>query len=215
MPEQKDYTNNTPVPQRKPKEALVKTPVVERKKKGVTERLVNGLIGPNGVRAIAKYIGSEIVLPMVKNVFVDSFTTGLNMAVFGDEGQKRNNNSRSNVPWNNNSRSSQNNKTSYNTQYQNSQITRANVNSSTMYSIREVGFPNRDEAAMVLDTMRYNIDQYGQVSVADYYDWVGMSNITTYTDVNYGWTDLYSARIITLRGGMFGITLPPADVIES
>lgn len=215
MPEQKDYTNNTPVQQRKPKEALVKTPVVERKKKGVTERLVNGLIGPNGVRAIAKYIGSEIVIPMVKDVFYDSFTTGLRMAVYKDEGERRNKNPQSNVPWNTNSRSSRNNKTSYNTQYQNSQIARANVNSSTVYNIREVGFPNRDEAAMVLDTMRYNIDQYGQVSVADYYDWVGMSNITSYTDVNYGWTDLYSARIITLRGGMFGITLPPADVIES
>lgn len=215
MPEQKDYTNNAPVPQRKPKEALVKTPVVERKKKGVTERLVNGLIGPNGVRAIAKYIGSEIVLPMVKDVFYDSFTTGLRMAVYKDEGQRRNKNPQSNIPWNSTSHSSRNNKTSYNTQYQNSQVAKANVNSSTMYSIREVGFPNRDEAAMVLDTMRYNIDQYGQVSVADYYDWVGMSNITTYTDVNYGWTDLYSARIITLRGGMFGITLPPADVIES
>lgn len=215
MPEQKDYTNNTPVKQRTPKEALVKTAVVERKKKGVTERLVNGLIGPNGIRAIAKYIGSEIVIPMVKDVFYDSFTTGLRMAVYKDEGQRRNKNPQSNVPWNTNSYSSRNNKTSYNTQYQNTQVARANINSSTLYNVREVGFPNRDEAAMVLDTMRYNIEQYGQVSVADYYDWVGMGNITSYTDVNYGWTDLYTARIITLRGGMFGITLPAADVIES
>lgn len=214
MPEQKDYTNKKQPVERKPKEALVKTPVVERKKKGITERLVNGLIGPNGVRAIGSYIGREIVLPMVKNVFVDSFTTGINMAVFGDEGQKRNSGNRSNVPWQNNQRSTQNNRTNYQTQYQNNQITKANVSGGTVYSIREVGFADRDEAAMVLDTMRYNVDQYGQVSVADYYDWVGMGNITTYADVNYGWTDLYSARIITLRGGMFGITLPPADVIE-
>ena len=46
------------VPNKKPrakKEALVQSATV--RKKGVVERLVGGLLGPNGIRAIGGYVG--------------------------------------------------------------------------------------------------------------------------------------------------------------
>lgn len=191
------------------KEALVQSATV--RKKGVIERLVGGLLGPNGIRAIGAYVGHEIIVPMVKNAFVDSMTTGINMAVFKDQPQP---NRRNNPGWNN--RQHQNtNRVQYNQSYQNNQVKQYQSSNtmSTVYTIREVVFPNREEALMILDNMMNEIDKYGQVSVADYYDWIGIGD-STFADVSYGWEDLNRARVVSVRGG-YAISLPPVGVIES
>ena len=191
------------------KEALVQSATV--RKKGVVERLVGGLLGPNGLRAIGAYVGHEIIVPMVKNAFVDSMTTGINMAVFKDQPQP---NRRNNPGWNN--RQHQNtNRVQYNQSYQNNQVKQYQSSNtmSTVYTIREVVFPNREEALMILDSMMNEIDKYGQVSVADYYDWIGLGD-GTFADVSYGWEDLTRARVVSVRGG-YAISLPPVGVIES
>ena len=200
------------VPNKKPrakKEALVQTATV--RKKGVVERLVGGLLGPNGIRAIGAYVGHEIIVPMVKNAFVDSMTTGINMAVFKDQPQP---NRRNNPGWNN--RQHQNtNRVQYDKSYQNNQVNQYQSPNTrrTIYAIREAVFPNREEALMVLDNMMNEIDKYGQVSVADYYDWIGIGD-STFADVSYGWDDLTRARVVSVRGG-YAISLPPVGVIES
>lgn len=191
------------------KEALVQSATV--RKKGVIERLVGGLLGPNGLRAIGAYVGHEIIVPMVKNAFVDSMTTGINMAVFKDQPQP---NRRNNPGWNN--RQHQNtNRVQYNQSYQNNQVKQYQSSNAmtTVYTIREVVFPNREEALMILDSMMNEIDKYGQVSVADYYDWIGLGD-GTFADVSYGWEDLTRARVVSVRGG-YAISLPPVGVIES
>ena len=191
------------------KEALVQSATV--RKKGVIERLVGGLLGPNGIRAIGAYVGHEIIVPMVKNAFVDSMTTGINMAVFKDQPQP---NRRNNPGWNN--RQHQNtNRVQYNQSYQNNQVKQYQSSNtmSNVYTIREVVFPNREEALMILDNMMNEIDKYGQVSVADYYDWIGIGD-STFADVSYGWEDLNRARVVSVRGG-YAISLPPVGVIES
>ena len=200
------------VPNKKPrakKEALVQSATV--RKKGVVERLVGGLLGPNGIRAIGAYVGHEIIVPMIKNAFVDSMTTGINMAVFKDQPQP---NRRNNPGWNN--RQHQNtNRVQYDKSYQNNQVNQYQSPNTrrTIYAIREAVFPNREEALMVLDNMMNEIDKYGQVSVADYYDWIGIGD-STFADVSYGWDDLTRARVVSVRGG-YAISLPPVGVIES
>ena len=200
------------VPNKKPrakKEALVQSATV--RKKGVVERLVGGLLGPNGIRAIGRYVGHEIIVPMIKNAFVDSMTTGINMSVFKDQPQP---NRRNNPGWNN--RQHQNtNRVQYDKSYQNNQVNQYQSPNAkrTIYAIREAVFPNREEALMVLDNMMNEIDKYGQVSVADYYDWIGIGD-STFADVSYGWDDLARARVVSVRGG-YAISLPPVGVIES
>ena len=200
------------VPNKKPrakKEALVQSATV--RKKGVVERLVGGLLGPNGIRAIGRYVGHEIIVPMIKNAFVDSMTTGINMAVFKDQPQP---NRRNNPGWNN--RQHQNtNRVQYNQSYQSNQVNQYQSPNAkrAIYAIREAVFPNREEALMVLDNMMNEIDKYGQVSVADYYDWIGIGD-STFADVSYGWDDLTRARVVSVRGG-YAISLPPVGVIES
>ena len=195
--------------QRARKEPLVQSATV--RKKGIVERLVGGLLGPNGIRAIGSYVGHEIIVPMIKNAFVDSMTTGINMAVFKDQPQP---NKRNNPGWNN--RQHQNtNRVQYNQSYQNNQVKQYQSSNATamIYTIREAVFPNREEALMILDNMMNEIDKYGQVSVADYYDWIGIGD-STFADVSYGWEDLNRARVVSVRGG-YAISLPPVGVIES
>lgn len=70
-------------------------------------------------------------------------------------------------------------------------------------SFDDIIFESRGEADMVLDTLRECVDQYGQVTVRDFLDAVGMSEAgyTNYTQNNYGWKDLRDAYVSRIREG--------------
>ena len=72
---------------------------------------------------------------------------------------------------------------------------------------------NHDDAVKVLNSLLEHVDVYKFVSVADYYDLVGVS--PTYKDTLYGWTgsELTDARIITLDGE-YSISLPVAKKLN-
>jgi replication-associated recombination protein RarA len=66
------------------------------------------------------------------------------------------------------------------------------------------------DAEDVLDQLRILIDQYDVVRVADLYD---LCDITSdFTDQKWGWYDLRSARIRSVRGG-YSLDLPPTEAI--
>lgn len=81
------------------------------------------------------------------------------------------------------------------------------------YGIDDIYLDSRGDAELILETMADAISQYGVVSVADYYDFVGI-NTDNYTNNNYGWTNISSAKIITTRDGYL-IKLPKAQQIRS
>ena len=72
---------------------------------------------------------------------------------------------------------------------------------------------SHEDAVKVLSTLTEMIINYDVVSIADYYDLVGVS--PTYKDTLYGWTgsDLTDARIITLDGE-YSISLPVAKKLN-
>ena len=63
----------------------------------------------------------------------------------------------------------------------------------------------------MLTRMDEMIDTYGAVSVADFYEMVGITG--EYTDNNYGWTDLRSAYVSRTRDG-FIIRFPPSIALK-
>ena len=202
---------------RKKKTAIVKADKpVKTRKRGVIERLVVGLIGPDGLPAISRYIGKEVVLPAVKNLIVDSVKNGIDMVVYGPEGRGANSNrSNWNNPNGNMNRQSgyTNNRTNYNASYSVSNSRKPSRNygpTEDIYDLAEYVIQDRKSAIDVLDAMREQVDQYGSVTVADFYDYIGIESV--FTDNNYGWNDLNAARVMSVRGG-YAITLPPADVI--
>lgn len=186
-------------------EKVKKEAVVKRKpkkyKKNLLERLVIGLIGPDGIPAIGRKLNEDIVIPAVKNIIVDSFTSGINMAIFGTD-QRREGRSggyhgqayggqryRQAAPKTNYSQSY-----TQPTQQAPMQTVPANRNAVPDYII-EV----RTEAIDVLDGLRDQVMEYGYASVSDYYDLIGVQS--AYTDESWGWDNLEHARIVTARGG--------------
>lgn len=68
------------------------------------------------------------------------------------------------------------------------------------YSFDDIVVESRGEAEKVLDVLNEMIDRYGEATVADFYDLVGVTG-NGYTDRSYGWKDLRNAYIQRTREG--------------
>lgn len=197
------------VANREPVKKIVKNQP-KKYKKGLVERLVVGLVGPDGIRAIGRQLNQEIVVPAIKNIVVDSITSGIQMAIFGEDRGGRQTSTRR--PGGYSSGSQYRQQVNYARTYQ----TASERNSETRRS-RGRGVPDdyiiatRDEAIDVLAQLRDSIDRYGQVALADYLDMIGAD--TTYTDETQGWVDLSRARVQAVRGG-FMIVFPQMERLE-
>lgn len=71
---------------------------------------------------------------------------------------------------------------------------------SGSHNVSEVILTNRDDAEAVIDELCRILDTYGEVSVADLYDAVGI-NAVKFTDQKWGWTNLRSASVLRVREG--------------
>lgn len=88
-------------------------------------------------------------------------------------------------------------------------LKKADENSASKPSIEEYVIQTRADAEGTLANLRSLSYKYKNVSIADYYDLIGVS--TVYTDNDYGWTTelLSKAKIVQVLGG-FEIKLPVA-----
>ena len=73
-------------------------------------------------------------------------------------------------------------------------------------SYSNIHFPSRVDAENVLDGMKDIIDQYGFVTIADFYDLCGICKFT-YKSSQYGWVDTDRCKIVRIKDG-FKIDLP-------
>jgi hypothetical protein len=180
-------------------------------KKSLFGRLINGVMGPEGLPGIGAYVNDEIIKPAVKNIIYDAITSGLSRALNLDHRQYR-----GTQPGRGPSQPTR--RTDY------SNIHGSNRNSRPVehdvprtarparYGVEEFIIEEKYDAAHVLTTLTENADMYDSVSVADYYDLIGVPS--QYTDNTYGWTidTITQARIVPIRGG-YVIHFPPVEVI--
>jgi len=80
------------------------------------------------------------------------------------------------------------------------------------HDFEDIAFESRGEAEMVLDGMMEILNEYKQVSVADFYDLAGVS--TEFTDNKYGWTDLRGCRVTGSPSRGYVIQLPKCMQLE-
>jgi hypothetical protein len=175
-------------------------------KRNLFSRLVSGVMGPEGLPGIGAYVNEEIIKPAVKNIIFDAITSGLGRALNMDYRQPRGGH-----PHN---RTSQARHTNYSNRYVNSQpeqkdrlVVRA---ASTM--VDDYILEDRYEASNVLVALTEAADRYNVVSIADYYELIGVD--PKHTDFNYGWSidTITKASIMSVRGGYI-IKFPPVEVI--
>lgn len=161
---------------------------VKSKKKNGLQKITNVFV-PDDVKS---YIFEDIVVPAVKDIILDAVR-----AFLGVSGNSRV------------GRSSTSSKISYRKYYDDrDRRDSGNVSRTrTGYDYDDIILESRGEAEDVLERMDELIATYQVVSVADFYDLVGVSG--NYTDNKYGWTDIRNASVIRVRDG-YMIKLPKA-----
>ena len=179
--------------ERKKLDKVVSGNVKVKKKSGV-HKFTDVFISED-VSNVKSYILMDVLVPAIKKAVSDIITNGIDMILYGGNGGSRKRTNGSYVSYNNYSDRKREDR-SYNT-----------TTTRTGYSYDEVLISSRGEAEEVLTRMDELIETYGIVSVADFYDLVGVS--CDYTDNKYGWTNIRNAEVVRVRDG-YKIKLPKA-----
>jgi len=141
---------------------------------------------------VKSYILIDVLIPAFKKLVDDIITNGKDIVLYGEpRGTKKGPSSR----------------ISYHNSYDEANGNRDRHNEKRGYRYADIFLDTRGEAEEVLVTMEEIISTYGLVSVADLYDMVGHTG--SYTDNNYGWTDIRNASVIRTRDGYL-LKLPRA-----
>lgn len=190
----REKQTNKPVPEKKI-EKVVQGEVRSKKKSGL-QKITDAFV-PDDVANVKSYIIEDIVVPAAKEILLDSVKAIL--GINGKNGNKQTPASR----------------VSYRQYYNND--SRRNYSSGgnrsrNSYDFDDIVIDNRGEAEEVLDRMEEIIATYGLVSVADFYELVGVPS--NYTDNNYGWSNLRNAYVDRLSDGGYIIKLPRAFQLD-
>ena len=178
------------------------------KKRGLIERLVKGMFGPERVKSITEYVGREVIAPAFRDIVRNSLHTTVDMMLYRDGHTPRSSS------WSNGSSRKPNyntntNRTNYNSAYQNAQR-KSTINAPVEYDFDIYYISDMNAAYEILKLMREELARDGQVPLSYYYYLI--SKPTTYVDQTVGWVDLSSARVVTTRAGSY-IDLPyPVDL---
>lgn len=182
--------NSQESPPEKRVEKVVTTPV-KSKKKGEIQKFA-GLFVPEDITSVKSYVLFDVVVPLIKKALSDTVDAILYPGE--DRSKKRTPAAR----------------VAYGNQYEREADRRnyAAARTRNGYSYDDYIIGTRGEAEEVLSRMDDLMETYGLVSVADFYDMVGVTG--NYTDNKYGWTDIRSAQVMRVREGGYMIKLPKA-----
>lgn len=211
IPKEHEETGEAP---KRLKPRVTSAPI--KKKRSLVDRIVTGMVGPEGAAGVGRYLTHDVILPAVKEIVVNSVTSGINMMIYGPDGAPSRGYSYQRNPYNNSYRPRTNYSRSSNPGPGHGQTSlgpqepqkarRVNAFRSEDYIIAD-----RNEAMDVLNDLRDQCAEYGAVSLADFYDLMGLE--TSYADNNYGWVDLTNSKVMVVRGG-YALKLPRLDRIE-
>ena len=180
------------VDERKKVGKVVKGKVKTKKKSGITK--FTDVFISEDVSSVKSYIIGEVLIPAMKKALSDIVTNGIDMILYGESGV--------------NKRKTPGSRVSYTNYYDRRDRDRYDDRRiRTGYDFDDIILDSRGEAEDVLSRMDELIDNYGIVSVADFYDLCGITG--SYTDNKYGWTDIRSAQVVRVRDG-YKIKLPRA-----
>lgn len=172
---------------------------VKTKKKSEIQKLSNIFISED-VHNVKDYILMDVLVPSIKNAIYELVTGSLDMIFFNGQGRLK--------------KKTQSSTVSYSRYYDQKRDTDrgySGTRTTTGYDYNDIILETRGEAEDVLDRMSELIDTYGQVTVADLYDLVGITG--NYTDNKYGWVNIRNAEPIRVRNGYL-LKLPKAIPVD-
>ena len=152
------------------------------------------------IQSVKSYAVKDVIIPGIKHLFLDS----LSMLILGER------------CYTSSTKRSVGTSYSYNTVYKSKEDRekkRYIERDESPRDYREIILESRGEAESVLDTLSEVIDVYGDASLADLYNCIGVSS--NFTDNNYGWNKESFARASYRRvSGGYLLDLPRPHPID-
>ena len=147
--------------------------------------------------SLVDYILFDILVPAAKETISNIVSGGVEMLLFGEKRHRPSNVRRDGTK----------SYVSYSSYYDGSDGRPRNEtrHAQDRHAFDDVVFGSRGEAEEVLSKMSENVEEYGLVSVADFYDLCNLQS--NFTDNRYGWTSLKEAFTERTRDGYI-IRLP-------
>jgi hypothetical protein len=177
----------------------VVTGPVKTKKKGELAKFADIFISED-IKNVKSYVFMDVLVPAIKKAISDIVTDGIDMILYGSTGGRKSRGNASKIAY---------------TNFYDRKNDRRNDSGRgrASYSYDDISIESRGEAEEVLDRMCEAVETYGVVSVADFYELVGVQH--SYTDNKYGWTKVTfrNVGIKRARDG-YQLDLPRAIPID-
>ena len=168
---------------------------VTKKKKGIGSKIGAVLFDDNNVGDVKEYVIFDVIVPAVKNAISNAITGGIDMLLFGE---RRSDSSRF---------SDSRGYTSYSSRSTSRRdSSRQSYRRPSLFELDDILLPTKLDANSVIDNMFNILDEYGVVSVADYYALVGEPS--NYQMNAWGWENLTNVYTQRTRNGEYKIVLP-------
>ena len=155
---------------------------VTLKKKGAFTKIKNSIIVGDS-RNIGSYLVNDVILPAVKETLFDIITNGTDMLLFDSRSLRRGKKRRRDRDY---TKCASYTSSSLEKEKRERELERG-YSRSSCFEIYDIKFESKDDAEDVVLSLRYEIEEYGKVSVAALYDFIGKSSEVPYTANNYGW----------------------------
>lgn len=186
--------------------------VAVQRKASMFRRIKDVFLGD--ATSVKDYMVLEVFVPAVKDAIVDAFTGGIERAVFGEgvrPGRGRGRGYGPGPAFNYAGMSNRN--VVAGGAFHNDPRQQLSRHARETHVFDEVIFPSRSDAEIALRGMFELMDQYEQVTVADF---LGLAGISTnnYMDRKFGWTDIRDVQVRRIRGGGCMLDLPPTEPLD-
>lgn len=153
------------------------------------------------VTSVSDYIINDVLIPNIKNSLVDMLEGAIEMIFNGERRSPGNSNVyHANKP-----------KTSYASYYK-SETSGVKARTTGRYSVKDILVDTRQEADDIFSAMADAISEYGQASVGDLYDAVGITD-SSFQDQNWGWTTMAGAGVKRVGDGYL-LVLPKCESLK-
>lgn len=172
----------------KPKaEKVVSGTVKTRENKG---RKLFGSFISSDANSVWDAVVMDVLVPSLKKLVSEGVNTAADLFLYGETRRRRDGRSESRVSY----------RRYYDDRYgDRRESERRSTTTRNRFDYDQLVYESRGEAEMVLDSMKDTCAEYGLVSVADMYDFSGLS--APFTSHDYGWTSLRAAEVRRVHDG--------------
>jgi hypothetical protein len=169
--------------------------------------------GGQDAKSVGGFIVKEVLLPGARDILFDIVKESAQRFLYGDGARRGNTNASSMV-----GNGSRIRTTNYSTMSASPIVGSRATNSApsaisqrdrSLFDFSNLIFPEQDMALEVVERLGDAIDEFGIVTVADFYDFIGQTG-NGFTDQKHGWNSqaFQGAEVKRARGGGYFLNLP-------